>query len=165
MLKKSYAFAALVALTVSVGIFVYRINKYTKESERLNQRVENIDRALSNKKTELTPLSPVIGSTNPLEKAYKQLVPLMDRQEAMNIMEKEYPKQQVEITINQYTREYAWRWTWDNAETAMPEKASLTIYFTRKDECVICRIKNAVYTFECGDKKERKSLRDNIKRI
>ena len=105
-------------------------------------------------------------STNPLEKAYKQLSPLMESKEALDIMEKEYPKQQVDIVSNQYTREYAWRWTWSNADkTTITESASLTIYFSRRGDCVICRVKNAVYTYKRGDKKERKSLLDNNKFI
>lgn len=145
---------------VVVSFFLWFIHNGLKstiqKSDDLNNKIEVIEEVINEKK---------LNDSNPLEKAYKRLALLMERTEALDIMEKEYPKQPVDIASNQYTREYAWRWTWSNNETAKPEKASLTIYFTRKGDCVIGRVGNAVYAYERGDKKEKKSLLDKIKRL
>lgn len=126
----------------------------------------------SDKKTGNTDGAPskiTLSFSNPLELAYGRLALGMDREEALAIVEEEYP-------INKNAKSYAvgrnadgayvWRWEWENkTDFGATESAILMIAFTREGDCVMCRIADAVYEYKFDAMTIQNDLRTNSMKI
>lgn len=147
-----------------IGFFLWCIHgnlkSITQQSDNLNNRIKTTKGTINEK----MPSSP-----NPLEAVYNRLILGMERQEALNIVDEEYP-------INDNAKfysvgrnangAYVWRWEWKNEiDSSTTESATLTITFTREGDCVICRVGDAFYAHERDGKKETKSLSDKTKKL
>lgn len=104
-------------------------------------------------------------SSIPLERVYNRLILGMERREALNIIDEEYP---INDNAKSYSvgrnanGAYVWRWEWKNEISSdATESATLTILFTREGDCVMCKIADAIYEYENGPVVLRKGLRIN----
>lgn len=102
-------------------------------------------------------------SNIPLERAYDRLSLGMDRQEALAIMDQEYPLKEggkyFSILCNTHG-EYVWRWEWKKEiNSNNVEIATLKIVFSREGERVMCKVINATYVYTNGPVTIRKGLR------
>ncbi len=123
-------------------------------------------------KVEISMTDKKVLSNNPLERAYDRLALGMDRQEALAIMDEEYPlknnSKYFSILCN--TRgEYVWRWEWKKENSSnTAESATLTITFTRESDegyRIMCKIANAIYEYKNGPVTIRKGLRVDSPKI
>lgn len=90
--------------------------------------------------------------STPLERVFDRLILGMERQEALNIVDEEYP---INDNAKSYSvgrnadGAYVWRWEWKNEiDSGATESATLMITFTREGDCVMCKIADAVYEYK-----------------
>lgn len=147
-----------VALTASLFLWVVHNN------------LESITQKSSDVKDKITTIKgtdeDVITDLTPLEKVYNQLELGMSRQEALGLVDKEYP---IKYNGKNYSVDrnndgtYFWRWDWEKIiDTNTIEKATLIISFTREGHCVMCKVANATYVYKKGSATIKRGLRADI---
>lgn len=154
---------AIGLFAVLAGCFLWSVydsfQSTSKKSDDLfNKLIKAMEEDSINKEVNKEVLSSI-----PLERVYSRLILGMERQEALNIVDEEYP---INDNAKSYSigrnanGAYVWRWEWKNEiDSGATESATLTITFTREGDCVMCKIADAVYEYKNNSEAVRKGLR------
>lgn len=157
---------------IAIGLFVLVVGCFLwtayngfkstaqKSDDLFNKLIKAMEEDSINKEVNKEVLSLI-----PLERVYSRLILGMERQEALNIVDEEYPindnAKSYSVSRNRNADgEYVWRWEWKNEiDSGATESATLTITFTREGDCVMCKIADAVYEYKNNSEAVRKGLR------